>query len=230
MKRLKLTKVIASSLVVASVLALNPIGASAEWKQDSNDWWNTEGSSWSVGWKVIDGKWYYFNSNGYMAHDTTVNGYKLGSDGVWIQSTQNNSTQNSFVELEKLPKEYNVDDAEKDGDVVQILGDIKYNIEKLDKFMENYKDKRANVGDMVRILMSGEDGGPTIRDLIINSDGSIKLKNDNTRDGMSSEENRVIKEYKVVDIYTRDNTSGYRTYYIKTDQGEEMFLGNSDIH
>ena len=34
MKKLKLTKVIASTLVVASVLALNPIGASAEWKQN----------------------------------------------------------------------------------------------------------------------------------------------------------------------------------------------------
>jgi len=49
MKKLKLTKVIASSLVVASVLALNQIGASAEWKQNSNGWWNTEGSSWSKG-------------------------------------------------------------------------------------------------------------------------------------------------------------------------------------
>ena len=59
MKKLKLTKIIASSLIVISVLALNPIGASAEWKQDSNGWWNTEGSSWSVGWKEIDKKWDY---------------------------------------------------------------------------------------------------------------------------------------------------------------------------
>jgi len=46
MKKSKLTKVIASSLVVASVLVLNPIGASAKWKQDFNGWWNTEGNSW----------------------------------------------------------------------------------------------------------------------------------------------------------------------------------------
>lgn len=109
MKNLKLSKVIASTLVVASVLTLNPIGASAQWKQDSNGWWNTEGSSWSVGWKNIDGEWYYFGNNGYMktgwiqdgskwyylynsgamAKDTTVNGYVLGSDGAWIQATQN---------------------------------------------------------------------------------------------------------------------------------------------
>jgi hypothetical protein len=89
---LKLTKVIAGLLVVASVLALNPIGASAEWKQDSNGWWNTEGNSWSVGWRQIDGKWYYFGQDGYMVHDTVVNGYNIGSDGVWIQSTQNSSS------------------------------------------------------------------------------------------------------------------------------------------
>lgn len=92
MKGVKLKKVIASSLILVSLLALNPIGASAEWKQDSNGWWNTEGSSWwSVGWKEIDGKWYYFGQDGYMAHDTIIDGYSIGSDGVWIQPTQNNS-------------------------------------------------------------------------------------------------------------------------------------------
>jgi hypothetical protein len=73
-------------------LELNSIGASASWKQDSNGWWNTEGSSYSIGWKEIDGKWYYFNSDGYMAHDTTINSYILGSDGAWIQSTYTNTT------------------------------------------------------------------------------------------------------------------------------------------
>ena len=96
MKKLKLTKVIASTLLVASVLALNPIGASASWKQDSIGWWNTDGSSWSVGWKEIDGKWYYFGQDGYMVHDATIAGYKLGSDGAWIQGTSTNSnTQTS---------------------------------------------------------------------------------------------------------------------------------------
>lgn len=88
----RLTKIISSLLIAVSVLALNSIGASAEWKQDSNGWWDTEGSSWSLGWKLIDGKWYYFGQDGYMEHDTTIDGYKLCSDGSWIQSTQNNSS------------------------------------------------------------------------------------------------------------------------------------------
>lgn len=38
-----------------------------------------------TGWKQIDGKWYYFYGNGLMAHDTTISGYKLGSNGAWIK-------------------------------------------------------------------------------------------------------------------------------------------------
>jgi len=68
MKKLKLTKVIASTLIAASVLALNPIGANAEWRQDAKGWWYTEGRSWAEGFRVIDGSLYYFDSKGYMAH------------------------------------------------------------------------------------------------------------------------------------------------------------------
>ena len=134
MEKLKLIKFIASSLVAASLLALNPIGATAEWKQNSNGWWNTEGSSWSVGWKEIDGKWYYFDNNGYMktgwlqddgkwyylnssgamAKNTTINGYILDSDGLWIQSTQNsssNSKENNTVNPNKIISNNNSSDS-----------------------------------------------------------------------------------------------------------------------
>jgi foldase protein PrsA len=71
--------------MVASVLALNPIAASAEWKQNNTGWWYTDESSVATGWKMIEGNWYYFNSNGYMEHDTVIDGCQLGSNGVWIQ-------------------------------------------------------------------------------------------------------------------------------------------------
>lgn len=85
MKKIKSTKLIASSLMVASVLALNPIAASAEWKQNNTGWWYTDESSVATGWKMIEGNWYYFNSNGYMEHDIVIDGCQLGSNGVWIQ-------------------------------------------------------------------------------------------------------------------------------------------------
>jgi hypothetical protein len=116
MKNLKLKKVFTILLLVVLVLALNSIGASAEWKQDNIGWWYTEGSSWSVGWRLVDGKWYYFgqdgymktgwlqdingewyylNSDGSMAHDATIGGYTIGPDGAWNQRTLNSSQQST---------------------------------------------------------------------------------------------------------------------------------------
>lgn len=45
---------------------------------------NADGSM-KTGWIVDGGKYYYFYSNGSMAHDTTIGGYKLGSNGAWIR-------------------------------------------------------------------------------------------------------------------------------------------------
>ncbi|MZK51697.1 leucine-rich repeat domain-containing protein [Clostridium beijerinckii] len=92
MKSLKLTKVIASALVVASVLMLNPIGANAEWKHNLAGWWYAQGDSWATGWSEIDGKWYHFNSRGYMEHDKTIDGYYLDSSGAWkeVMTTSEN--------------------------------------------------------------------------------------------------------------------------------------------
>ncbi|EHJ00333.1 cell wall binding repeat-containing protein [Clostridium sp. DL-VIII] len=87
MKKSKLTKVIAMSLIAASALGLNPIKASAEWKQNKTGWWFEEGDSWATGWERIDGKWYYFDSHGYMEHNKTVGGYYLDTNGAWINLT-----------------------------------------------------------------------------------------------------------------------------------------------
>lgn len=78
-------KTVALGIVATSLLAFNPIGASAEWRQDSTGWWYSTGYSWYTGWKQINGKWYYFDYNGYMAHDTTIDGYQLGSDGARVE-------------------------------------------------------------------------------------------------------------------------------------------------
>ncbi|MFS0862265.1 S8 family serine peptidase [Fredinandcohnia sp. 179-A 10B2 NHS] len=39
----------------------------------------------ATGWVYTGGKWYYLYSNGKMAYNTTIGGYKLGSDGAWIK-------------------------------------------------------------------------------------------------------------------------------------------------
>ncbi len=109
MKKLKLTRLIASLMIIGSVFAINPIAANAEWKSDSNGWWYNEEGSWVTGWKNLDGKWYYFNSNGYMAHDAEIDGYKLGSDGAWIQNAILATVGNENImedDLNKAMKNY----------------------------------------------------------------------------------------------------------------------------
>ena len=83
---LKFKKIIISSLIVASVLALNPMGVSAEWKQDSKGWRYLDNSSYVTGWRSISGNWYYFYSNGYMATCDKIDGYFVNSNGVWTNS------------------------------------------------------------------------------------------------------------------------------------------------
>jgi hypothetical protein len=90
MRKKYLRKAIALVTVTMSIMAFNPIGASAEWKQDNTGWWYKVDNSWLIGWMNIDGKYYYFSSNGYMAHDAIIDGYYLGADGAWVQ---NNMTQ-----------------------------------------------------------------------------------------------------------------------------------------
>lgn len=93
MKKLKLTKILAGTLVIASVLALNPIAASAQWKQDSKGWWYTEGSSWARGWREIDGYSYYFKLNGYMLSNPNEmyfdEEYGMNSSGQFTNVTIN---------------------------------------------------------------------------------------------------------------------------------------------
>lgn len=120
----KIKKIIAVSLIVASIIVLNPISTKAEWRKDNKGWWYTEGNSWATGWRKInykwyyfrqdgymetgwlqddDGKWYYLNEDGSMAHDMVIEGYKLGSDGSWINS--NTNSNNGSSELSSLGQE-----------------------------------------------------------------------------------------------------------------------------
>lgn len=61
----------------------------AEWQHDNvGGWWYREddGSYPMEIWKEIQGRWYYFNSDGYLLIDTiTPDGYRVGNDGAWIK-------------------------------------------------------------------------------------------------------------------------------------------------
>jgi transglutaminase/protease-like cytokinesis protein 3 len=102
MKKFKLKKILVASLVVISLIGLNPIGVSAKWKSNSKGWWYTEGKSYVTGWELIEGNWYYFYSDGYMAKDTTIDGYYVNGSGVW---TNDISASNAKLSLDSLGQE-----------------------------------------------------------------------------------------------------------------------------
>lgn len=77
-------------LVAAAILStlMSTQAFAGQWQQDSNGWWyqNDNGSYPVNQWLEVDGKQYYFNSDGYMLHDTTTpDGYQVGADGAWIE-------------------------------------------------------------------------------------------------------------------------------------------------
>jgi glucan-binding YG repeat protein len=46
-----------------------------QWKQDG---------------KKINGNWYFMKESGAMVSNTTIDGYYLGTDGVWAENTSGN--------------------------------------------------------------------------------------------------------------------------------------------
>ncbi|MEX0050442.1 hypothetical protein AB2T85_07310 [Clostridium butyricum] len=59
-----------------------------KWQGYGGVWYrsNAEGVCYKNQWfQDTDGKWYYFNDKCQMVTNTLVNGYWIGSDGVWVQ-------------------------------------------------------------------------------------------------------------------------------------------------
>lgn len=56
------------------------------WVKDGGNWYYLDPSTGAMktGWIQDGGNWYYCWSNGQMATNTTVGGYKLGSNGAWV--------------------------------------------------------------------------------------------------------------------------------------------------
>src|SRR5471030_1176255 len=66
MKHKFLRKLIVVSLVVATLITLAPVGASAAWIENYGNWSYIEGYSYATGWKQIGGTWYFFDDLGQM--------------------------------------------------------------------------------------------------------------------------------------------------------------------
>ena len=69
-----------------------------QWKSDATGWWVEDTSGWYPAdkWQKIDGTWYYFKPDGYMASNEYYKGYWFNKDGSWddkyLLSWKSNST------------------------------------------------------------------------------------------------------------------------------------------
>ncbi|MGN0145373.1 MAG: N-acetylmuramoyl-L-alanine amidase family protein, partial [Clostridium sp.] len=91
MMSLRLKKTVALALMLCAISASAPAAVSAAWKKDSKGWWNTEGNSYSIGWRLIDGKWYHFDSTGYMS-----TGW-INDKGTWYYTDNSGVMQIGWV-------------------------------------------------------------------------------------------------------------------------------------
>ena len=84
MRRMK--KALAIVIATATMASQAMPAMAADWKQNEIGYWYQEdnGSYPTNSWKWINGKCYYFDSNGYMlANTTTPDGYTVDATGAW---------------------------------------------------------------------------------------------------------------------------------------------------
>lgn len=89
------------------------------WVQDEiGRWYRNPDNSYPINtWKEIDGKQYYFGSDGYMLHDTiTPDGYTVGSDGAWIETPETEEDLEVDKEAYEQAKRY-LEEAEANGEL-----------------------------------------------------------------------------------------------------------------
>jgi len=63
--------------------------ARASWKHDAKGWWYGDSTGWYAKnqWLKIDGKWYFFHSDGYMAANEYIRGSWFNKSGAWDEKS-----------------------------------------------------------------------------------------------------------------------------------------------
>lgn len=110
---MKKTKIFVTTMMISIILAVPAFAG--EWKANANGWWyeNDDGSYPVAQWKEVNGKYYYFGTDGYMLASTiTPDGYQVGADGAWIpdmeakiQDNQYLDAYASFLRSYQIPKD-----------------------------------------------------------------------------------------------------------------------------
>ncbi len=90
------------SVMLAASMSMTAFAG--QWKQDTTGWWyqNDDGSYFNGGWNWIDGKCYYFTTEGYcLINTTTPDGYTVDGSGAWtingVVQTKNEETTQADI-------------------------------------------------------------------------------------------------------------------------------------
>lgn len=95
MKHKFLKNLILASIVTSTMIALTPVGASAEWiKNYQGNWSYTEGYSYATGWRYISGTWYFFDDIGQMR-----TGW-IQSNDDWYYMDLSGAMQTGIIQIE----------------------------------------------------------------------------------------------------------------------------------
>lgn len=82
MKKYLVTALIASALALTTAMP----SFAGQWQENAQGWWyqNDDGGYPANGWQWINGRSYYFDSQGYCLMDTvTPDGYTVDASGAW---------------------------------------------------------------------------------------------------------------------------------------------------
>lgn len=97
MKHRVLKNLIVASVVTSTMIALTPVGASAEWfKNYQGNWSYSEGYSYATGWRYISGTWYFFDDLGQMR-----TGW-IYSSGEWYYADLSGAMQSGVIQIEGI--------------------------------------------------------------------------------------------------------------------------------
>lgn len=161
MKNNLLKRIMVLTIIMTTLITVLPISASAAWKQDSKGWWNTEGDSYSVGWRQIDSNWYYFNQSGYMVHNTIVDVYYIDSKGIAVDTIKGDipiRIPSNWIQIDNPKAIFSYDINTRStfiydetdmfcGSESTFINGMKYGLAKVSSEVEvsekNYKDKNA---------------------------------------------------------------------------------------
>ena len=138
------------------------------------------------------------------------------------------SITSKYQDLRTLPENYSKEQAQKDN--CFIIGSMLHNDNLYSEFMDKY-NKKENA--FIRVVQSTVEGDIFIIDVLYEArNNKIHLVKDNTRDGFSAQEDRIIKykTYEKTGIWNYQNSQYWVTYNGDLPDGTEYLINlmNSD--